>query len=106
MINLESARQLAMGLAERRRDLAADELRSWFESVARNGDADEELWPAFRSAYFDALWAGADEVSSGPVVTGSRPSGGMWNLAAACHLTMSFTTSDRFELIEANVEFS
>lgn len=103
---MENARQAAVSLAERRRDLGADELRAWYERVGLSGDAGDELWAAFRSAYFDALWAGADEVSSGPVIAGSRPSTKLWNLSAAGHLTLSFTTSDRFELIETTVEFS
>ncbi len=106
MINLENARHFAMCLADKRRDLGAAELRACYESVADGWDADEDLWPVFRSAYFDALWAGVDEVATGPVVTGSQPSGRTWNLAAAGHLTLSFTASDRLKLIEVNLEFS
>ncbi len=106
MINLDNARHLAMYLADRYRDLKAEDLKAWYDSAKKEWNADEELWPVFRNAYFDALWAGADEVSTGPVVTGSQPAVKSWRLAAAGHLTLSFTASDRLELIEMNVEFS
>ena len=102
MLTVQSARKLASHIADRHRSLSTDELRSHFTGMAGEGQ-EEEVWRAFCAAYFDALWAGAEEVSAGPVITGSSSRKG-WRLTAAGNITLSFTASDRLELVDMNVE--
>ena len=102
MLTVQSARKLASHIADRYRSLGTDELRIQFIRMACEGQ-DEEVWRAFRSAYFDALWAGAEEMSAGPVITGSSSRKG-WRLSAAGNITLSFTATDRLELVDMNVE--
>jgi hypothetical protein len=102
MLTEQKARKLAAEIAARHRNLGAAELRLHYLRASGN-DEDQETWASFRSAYFDALWAGALEMATGPVITGSERRQG-WQLSAAGHLTLSFTASDRLELLETNIE--
>jgi hypothetical protein len=102
MLTQNDARKLAAEIAARHRNLGPAELRLQYLSVAGN-NADQDIWAAFRTAYFDALWAGALEMAPGPVITGSERRSG-WQLCAAGHLTLSFTASDRLELLETSIE--
>ena len=79
-----------------------DELRVHFVAMAGEGQ-DEDVWRAFCSAYFDALWAGAEEVSAGPVIAGSSSRKG-WRLTAAGNITLSFTARERLELVDMSFE--
>ena len=102
MLTVQSARKLAAHIADRHRSLGTDELRMRFIRMAGEGQ-DDEVWQAFRSAYFDALWAGAQEMSPGPVITGTSPRKG-WRLTAAGNITLSFTAGSRLELVDMTVE--
>jgi hypothetical protein len=102
MLTEQNACKIAAEIAARHRNLGAAELRLFYLRAAGN-DRDQEVWAAFRTAYFDALWAGALEMTAGPVITGSERRKG-WQLSAAGHLTLSFTAADRLELLETNIE--
>ena len=102
MLTVQNARKLATHIAYRYRNLGTAELRLHFGQMA-GAEQDDEVWRAFRSAYFDALWAGAEEVSPGPVITGSSSRTG-WRLTAAGNITLSFTAGKRLELVDMNVE--
>jgi hypothetical protein len=102
MVNIEAVRLKAARLARRHRGLGAAELRDWFGRLECS-DRDEDNWPAFRSAYFDALWAGAEEVAARPVVVHTgfpkcKP------LTGCAHLTLAFVAGKKFELIDTAVE--
>lgn len=102
MLTQHDACRIAAEIAARHRNLGAAELRLHYLRAAGN-EGDQEIWAAFRTAYFDALWAGALEMAPGPVITGSERRKG-WQLSAAGHLTLSFTATDRLELLETNIE--
>lgn len=102
MVNLETVRLRAAQLAQSYRALSALELREWFEAT-KGADDDNDSWSAFRSAYFDSLWAGAEELATKPVIatTGfpkSKP------LTDCAHLTLAFVAGSRLELIDFTVE--
>ena len=102
MVNFEAVRLRASQLAQSHRGLSASELRGWFDEV-HGGDLDNDSWPAFRSAYFDALWAGAEEFATRPVVTTTgfpkcKP------LTACAHVTLAFVAGRKLELIDVTVE--
>jgi hypothetical protein len=102
MVNHETVRIKAAQLAHRHRGLSASELRGWLDSY-EGRRSDDETWLAFRSAYFDALWAGAQEMAARPVVATSgfpqcKP------LTACAHLTLAFVAGRSFELIDATLE--
>ena len=102
MLTVQNARKLAVHIAERHRNLGTSELRLHFVQLA-GSQQEDEIWRAFRSAYFDALWAGAQEVSAGPVITGTS-SRTAWRLTAAGNITLSFTAGKRLELVDMTVE--
>ena len=102
MLTIQNARKLATHIAERHRNLGTSELRLHFFQMT-GSEQEDEIWRAFRSAYFDALWAGAQEVSPGPVITGSS-SRTAWRLTAAGNITLSFTAGKRLELVDMTVE--
>ena len=102
MLTVQNARKLATHIADRYRNLGTAELRLHFGEMA-GAEQDDEVWRAFRSAYFDALWAGAEEISPGPVITGSSSRTG-WRLTAAGNITLSFTAGKRLELVDMNLE--
>ena len=106
MISVDTVRRSAARLAHRRRDLSLTDLRDWFEILhceETRLSADEEAWSAFRSAYFDSLWAGAHEVAPPPVVPQtSFPTGK--RLAECAHMTLAFVASTRFELIDLSLD--
>jgi hypothetical protein len=103
MFTEQDARKLAADVAARHRNLSAAELHRHYLRVAGGSDGDQETWAVFRAAYFDALWAGALEMAPGPVIAGSEGRRD-WQLCAAGHLTLSFTATDRLELLETNIE--
>jgi hypothetical protein len=99
MVNLETVRMKAAQIAHSHRGLSVSELRDWFDSLGH----DDDSWPAFRGAYFDSLWAGAEEVATRPVVATTgfpkcKP------LTACAHLTLAFVAGKKFELIDVTVE--
>ena len=93
----------AAQLAHRHRGLGEAELRSWFGRLECD-DPGEDNWPAFRSAYFDALWAGAEEFAARPVVTTTAfPK--CKALTECAHLTLAFVAAgSRLELIDLAIE--
>ena len=102
MVKRETVRLKAAQLAHRHRGLGASELRDWFSRLECE-EPGEDNWPVFRSAYFDALWAGAQEVAAHPVITHTgfpkcKP------LTACAHLTLGFIAGTRLELIDMVVE--
>lgn len=102
MVNLETVRLKAARLASRHPGLGAGELRTWYDRL-ECFDPAEDNWPVFRSAYFDALWAGAEEVAAAPVISHTgfptcKP------LSGCAHLTLAFVSSRKFELIDMAVE--
>ncbi|HYO80898.1 MAG TPA: hypothetical protein VES20_05825 [Bryobacteraceae bacterium] len=102
MISVDTVRRKAARLARRRRDLSVGELRDWFELL----DCDEtgsDNWAVFRTAYFDALWAGAEEMTPPPVVPPtSFPKGK--RLSDCAHLTLAFVATHRLELVDLAIE--
>ena len=106
MISVDTVRRNAARLAQRRRDLSLTDLRDWFELLHSDDDtiaADTENWSAFRSAYFDSLWAGAREVAPPPVVPQtSFPKGK--RLTECAHLTLAFVANTRLELIDVSLD--
>ena len=102
MVNLEAVRIKAAKLANRHRGLGESDLRIWFVRLECEDAADN--WSAFRSAYFDALWAGAEEFAARPVVTttGFPQSKALTDCA---HLTLAFVAGKRkLELIDLSIE--
>jgi hypothetical protein len=102
MVNLETVRMKAARLAHRHRGLGTSELRDWFNRLECD-DPGEDNWPVFRSAYFDALWAGAKEIATRPVVSHTgfpkcKP------LTGCAHLTLAFVSGKRLELIDMAIE--
>jgi hypothetical protein len=102
MVKLEVVKHKAARLAQRRRDLSVAELRNWFERL-QCLDPEVDNWPAFRSAYFDALWAGAEEMTARPVVPPTCFPKGQ-PLSASAHLTLAFIGTDRLELVDSSIE--
>jgi hypothetical protein len=102
MVNSEAVRLKAVKLAHRHRGLGESELREWFGRLECNNTSTDD-WSVFRSAYFDALWAGAEEFATRPVVTHTgfpkcKP------LTGCAHLTLAFVASHRLELLDMSVE--
>src|SRR3712207_3571917 len=101
MLTQNDACKVAAEIAARHRNLGVAELRLCYLRAAGN-EGDQDVWAAFRTAYFDALWAGALEIAPGPVITGTGRRKG-WQLSAAGHLTLSFTATNRLELLETTI---
>lgn len=102
MVNLETVRLKAAQLAQSHRGLGVSEVRDWYDNIEGHA-AHEDGWAAFRSAYFDALWAGAHEIAAKPVVATTgfpkcKP------LTDCAHLTFAFVAPKGFELIDFTVE--
>jgi hypothetical protein len=102
MISVDTVRWKAARLAQRRRDLSVEQLRDWFELLDCETSGSNN-WAVFRSAYFDALWAGAREMTPPPVVPQtSFPKGR--ELSDCAHLTLAFVATNKLELVDLSIE--